>query len=44
MLISNKDLIIKGFPEDEEESLKTFPVSPKAVIVENGVETQIAPI
>jgi regulator of sigma E protease len=39
-----KDLIIKGFPDDEDEALKTFPVSPRAVLVENGIESQIAPI
>ena len=39
-----KDLFIKGFPEDEEEILKTFRIRPKAVIVENGIESQIAPI
>jgi regulator of sigma E protease len=38
------DLIIKGYPEDEEESLQVFNVYPNAVIVENGVESQIAPI
>jgi regulator of sigma E protease len=40
-----KELIIKGFPEDEEEeALKTFTIHPKAVLVENGIESQIAPI
>ncbi len=39
-----KDLIIKGFPDDEDEVLKTFRIDPKAVIVENGTESQIAPI
>ncbi|WP_251549147.1 RIP metalloprotease RseP [Neobacillus muris] len=39
-----KDLIIKGFPEDDEDHLTSFSVSPQAVIVENGVESQIAPI
>ncbi|MDQ0198595.1 RIP metalloprotease RseP [Neobacillus ginsengisoli] len=39
-----RDLLIKGYPEDEEESLKTFLINPKAVIVENGIESQIAPI
>jgi regulator of sigma E protease len=38
-----KDLIIKGFPDDEDEVLKTFTIDPKAVIVENGIESQIAP-
>lgn len=38
-----RDLIIKGFPDDDEESLQTFSVSQTAVTVENGVETQIAP-
>jgi regulator of sigma E protease len=36
-------LFIKGYPEDEEESLQTFPVSPTAVTIENGIETQLAP-
>lgn len=39
-----KDLFIKGFPEDEEENLKTFSIDRQAVIVDNGTETQIAPI
>lgn len=39
-----RDLLIKGFPEDEEDSLITFLINPKAVIVENGIESQIAPI
>ena len=39
-----KDLVIKGFPEDDSESMQTFSVNPSAVIVENGVESQIAPI
>jgi regulator of sigma E protease len=39
-----KDLFIKGFPEDDSDEIKTFVVQPTAVIVENGAETQIAPI
>ncbi|HJV16309.1 MAG TPA: RIP metalloprotease RseP [Bacillales bacterium] len=39
-----KDLFIKGYPEDEEEKLNTFQISPKAVIVDKGVESQIAPL
>ncbi|MGJ7910688.1 RIP metalloprotease RseP [Neobacillus sp. LXY-1] len=39
-----KDLIIKGYPDDEEESLQVFPIQQTAVIVENGVESQIAPL
>jgi len=39
-----KDLVIKGFPEDDIESMQTFSVNPSAVIVENGTESQIAPI
>ncbi|MDQ1146709.1 regulator of sigma E protease [Bacillus sp. SORGH_AS 510] len=39
-----RDLIIKGYPEDEDESLQVFNVHSNAVIVENGVESQIAPI
>lgn len=38
-----RDLIIKGYPDDDDESLQTFSVSQNAVTVENGVETQIAP-
>lgn len=38
-----RELFIKGYPEDEEESLKSFSVSQTAVVVENGLETQIAP-
>lgn len=38
-----RDLIIKGFPDDDDESLQTFSVSQTAVTVENGIETQIAP-
>jgi regulator of sigma E protease len=36
-------LVITGFPEDENEALTSFKVSPTAVIVEDGAETQIAP-
>ena len=39
-----KDLIIKGYPDDENENLQSFSINPTAVIVENGVESQIAPI
>ncbi|WML56780.1 RIP metalloprotease RseP [Neobacillus sp. PS2-9] len=39
-----QELVIKGFPEDEDESLHAFKVLPNAVIVENGVESQIAPV
>ncbi|MBS4211848.1 MULTISPECIES: RIP metalloprotease RseP [Neobacillus] len=39
-----KDLIIKGYPEDDDENLQTFTIHPKAVIVENGVASQIAPL
>ncbi|MGX6441947.1 RIP metalloprotease RseP [Neobacillus sp. K501] len=38
-----RDLIIKGYPDDDDESLQTFSVSQTAVTVENGIETQIAP-
>jgi regulator of sigma E protease len=37
------DLVIKGYADDEEDVLRTYAVNPDAVIVENGVETQIAP-
>jgi regulator of sigma E protease len=36
-------LVIKGYPEDEEDSIKAFPISQTAVTVENGIESQIAP-
>lgn len=39
-----KDLFIKGFPEDDAETLQTFSISKTAVLVENGVESQIAPL
>lgn len=39
-----KDLIIKGYPEDDAENLKTFAVNSSAAIVEDGVESQIAPL
>jgi regulator of sigma E protease len=39
-----RDLVIKGFPEDDQDNLSIFKIDSKAVIVENGVETQIAPI
>ncbi len=39
-----KDLFIKGYPDDDEENMHTFSVHPAAAIVENGVETQIAPL
>ncbi|WP_066320648.1 RIP metalloprotease RseP [Bacillus sp. FJAT-29814] len=38
-----KDLIIKGYPEDDSENMQTFLIHPQAVIIENGVESQIAP-
>ena len=37
------DLVIKGYAEDEDDVLQTFAVNPHAAVVENGVETQIAP-
>ncbi len=36
-------LIIRGYEEGEEDTLKTFKVNPKAIIVEDGLELQIAP-
>jgi regulator of sigma E protease len=39
-----RDLVIKGYPDDDEENMKTFKILPNAVIVENGIESQIAPI
>ncbi|ALC90982.1 zinc metalloprotease [Bacillus sp. FJAT-18017] len=38
-----RTLVLKGYPEDEEDTLRTFVVNPEAVTVENGVENQIAP-
>ncbi|WP_174735042.1 RIP metalloprotease RseP [Mesobacillus harenae] len=38
------DLFIKGYEEgDDDEQLKIFKISPKAVLVEDGIESQIAP-
>ncbi len=37
------DLIIKGYEDGEDEVLKTFSISRKAIIVENQTETLIAP-
>jgi regulator of sigma E protease len=39
-----KDLFIKGYPEDEEENLQTFHISPTAVTIDKGVQSQIAPV
>ncbi|CEG26828.1 RIP metalloprotease RseP [Bacillus sp. B-jedd] len=39
----DRNLVIKGYPEDEEETLRVFLVNEDAVTVENGVENQIAP-
>lgn len=36
-------LEIRGFEEEEDTTLQTFVVDPKAVIVQDGVENQIAP-
>jgi regulator of sigma E protease len=38
-----RDLIIKGFPDDDGDNLQSFTINPKAVIVEKGIETQLAP-
>lgn len=38
-----RELVLKGYPEDADETLQSFPVHPEAVTVENGAETQIAP-
>ena len=38
------ELVIKGYLDgDEEEKLRTFHILPNAVLVEDGIETQIAP-
>lgn len=39
-----KDLFIQGFEDEEDEVSKRYRVDEKAVIVENGVENQIAPL
>ncbi|MDR6997907.1 RIP metalloprotease RseP [Neobacillus niacini] len=39
-----KDLIIKGYPDDEDDQLRTFAIQPNAMVVENGIESQIAPL
>jgi regulator of sigma E protease len=39
-----KDLFIKGFPEDDPDHFQTFDIHPEAMIVENGAQSQIAPI
>jgi len=36
-------LFIQGYEEGEEDHLQTFPVSREAVVVEDQVETQVAP-
>lgn len=38
-----RELVIKGYEDGDEETLKTFSVSPGAYIVENEIETLIAP-
>lgn len=38
-----RNLVISGYAEDDNEVLTTFKISPTAVTVEDGVETQIAP-
>ncbi|MFD1705910.1 RIP metalloprotease RseP [Siminovitchia sediminis] len=37
------DLVVKGYEDGEDETVKTFRVSREAMIVEDQVETQIAP-
>lgn len=37
------DLFIRGYVDGEEEELVTFPIHPQAMLVENGVETILAP-
>lgn len=39
-----KHLYIRGYADGEDSAIKTFKVDPKAVIVENGEEYQIAPL
>lgn len=38
-----RELVIKGYEDGDEETLKTFSVSPSAYTVENDIETLIAP-
>ncbi|MBA4536224.1 RIP metalloprotease RseP [Bacillus aquiflavi] len=37
------DLTIKGYVDGDDETLKTFKISRDASLIENGIETQIAP-
>lgn len=37
------ELVIKGYPEGEDDTLRVYQISPSAMIVENGVESQISP-
>lgn len=39
----DKQLVIRGYEDGEEDEMKTFHLTSKAVIVENQTETQIAP-
>ena len=39
-----KDLFIQGIEEEDDEQSKIYKIDPKAQIVENGVENQIAPL
>lgn len=39
-----KDLFIQGIEEEEDERSKVYKVDPKAVLVDNGIESQIAPL
>lgn len=38
-----KGLYIKGYEDVEEEKLVTYKIDPKAICIDNGMETQIAP-
>jgi regulator of sigma E protease len=38
-----RELIIKGYVDGEEEKLQTFSINRDALLVEDGIETQIAP-
>ncbi|MCM3587183.1 RIP metalloprotease RseP [Mesobacillus maritimus] len=37
------ELFIKGYEDGTDEELQTFSISPSAVFIENGAETQLAP-
>ncbi|WP_050616725.1 RIP metalloprotease RseP [Bacillus testis] len=38
-----RGLFIRGFEDDDDQMIQTYKIDPKAMIVEDGVENQIAP-